>query len=119
MESIINTALYVDDLTLFLKDEQDIKQALKFSTLSGLEIKYIGWNQRQNRTDTFFRFVWKTRLKILGVHFTCDKCASQVEENWTGRAESIKRVIAWGTGGGGGGGGGDLSIAGKACIIIF
>ena len=34
--------------------------------------------------------------KILSVYFTCDICASQVEENWTGRVENIKRIInAW------------------------
>jgi len=34
--------------------------------------------------------------KILGVYFACDKCTSQVEENWTGRVENIERIInAW------------------------
>ena len=36
---------------------------------------------KQNCTDTFFTFVWKRRLDILGAYFTWDKCASQVEEN--------------------------------------
>ena len=46
------------------------------------------------------------------MYFACGKCASQVEENWTGRVENIKRIMnAWG------GGGGHLSIAGKVCII--
>ena len=51
---------------------------------------------KQNCTDTFLGFVWKRRLTILGVYFACDKCASRVEENWTGRVENIKRIInAW------------------------
>ena len=89
-----------------LKDEQDMQQALgtltEFSTFSGLETNRMKseamWlGTKQNCTDTFFGFVWKRRLKILGVYFACDKCASQVEENWTGRAENIKRIInAWG-----------------------
>ena len=48
--------------------------------------------------------------KILGVYFTCDKCASQVEENWTGRVENIKKIInVWEKR--------NLSIVGKVCII--
>ena len=44
------------------------------------------------------------------MYFACDKCASQVEENWTGRVENIKRITnAWGKR--------KLSIAGKVCII--
>ena len=44
------------------------------------------------------------------MYFACDKCASGVEENWTGRVENIKRVInAWEKR--------NLSIAGKVCII--
>ena len=41
----------------------------------------------------FFGFVWKRRLKILGGYFAYDKCASQDEENRTGRVENIKRII--------------------------
>ena len=70
------------------------------------------FSSKQICTDTFFGFVWKRRLKILGVYFACDKCASQVEENWTGRVENMKRIInAWEKR--------NLSIAGKVCIIIF
>ena len=47
---------------------------------------------------------------MLGVYFTCDKCASQVEENWTGRVENIKKIInVWEKR--------NLSIVGKVCII--
>ena len=42
LESIIKIALYADDITLFLKDEQDMQQALQifaeFSLFSCLEI---------------------------------------------------------------------------------
>ena len=81
MGSIIKIALYADDLTLFLKDEQDIQQTLEilaeFSTFSGLEINRMKseamWlGSKQNCTDTFFGFVWKRRLKILGVYFAAD-----------------------------------------------
>ena len=100
MESIIKIALYTDDLTLLLKDEQDMQQALgilaEFSTLSGLEINRMKseamWlGSKQNCTDTFLGLIWKRRLKILGVYFACYICASQAE-NLTGRVENIKET---------------------------
>ena len=95
--------------------QQALGTLAEFSTFSGLEINRMKseamWlGSKQNCTDTFFGFVSKTRLKIIGVYFSCDKCASQVEENWTGRVENIKRIInAWEKR--------NLSIAGKVCII--
>ena len=96
-----------------------MKQALtifaEFSSFSGLEInrkksEAMWLGSKQHCPDTFFGFVWKRRLKILGVDFPCDKCASQVEESWTGRVENIKRIInAWEKR--------NLSIVGKVCII--
>ena len=44
------------------------------------------------------------------MYFACDKCASQVEENWTGRKVNIKRIINAKEKR-------NLSIAGKVCII--
>ena len=82
--------------------QQALEILAEFSTFSGLEInrlksEAIWLGSKQNCTDTFSGFVWKRRLKILGVYFACDKCASQVEENWTRRVENIKRIInAWG-----------------------
>ena len=79
-----------------------MKQALtifaEFSSFSRLEIngkksEAMRLGSKQHCSATFFGFVRKRRLKILGVYFTCDKCASQVEENWTGRVESIMRII--------------------------
>ena len=95
--------------------QQALEILAEFSTFSGLEINQMKseamWlGSKQNCTDTFFGFVWKRRLKILGVYFACDKCASQVEKNWMERVENIKRIInAWEKR--------NLSIAGKVCII--
>ena len=95
--------------------QQALGTLAEFSTFSGLEINRMKseamWlGSKQNCTDAFFGFVSKRRLKIIGVYFSCDKCASQVEENWTGRVENIKRIInAWEKR--------NLSIAGKVCII--
>ena len=57
LESIITTALYTDDITLFLKDEKDMREALKifaeFSSFSGLAInrkKNSGNVARQHTT---------------------------------------------------------------------
>ena len=92
MESIIKIALYADDLLLFLKDEHDMQQALEilaeFSTFSGLEINRMKseamWlGSKQNCTDTFFGFVWKRRLNILGVYFACDNVLLKLKK--TGR----------------------------------
>ena len=95
--------------------QQALEILAEFSTFSGLEINQMKseamWlGSKQNCTDTFFGFVWKRRLKILGVYFACDKCASQVEKNWMERVENIKRIInAWEKR--------NRSIAGKVCII--
>ena len=95
--------------------QQALEILAEFFTFSGLEInrmksEAVWLGSKQNCTDTFFGFVWQRRLKILGVYFACDKCGSQVEENWTGRVENIKRMInAWEKR--------NLSIAGKVCII--
>ena len=76
-----------------------MKQALQifaeFSSFSGLEInrkksEAMWLGSKQHCPDAFFGFVWKRRLKILGVYFTCDKCASLVEENWTGRMKTLR-----------------------------
>ena len=85
----------------------------EFSTFSGLEInrmksEAMRLGSKQNCTDTFF---WICMEDILGVYFACNKCASEVEENWTGRVENIKiRINAWGKKI-------NLSIASKVCII--
>ena len=51
----------------------------------------------KNRTDTFFDFSWKEKLKLLGVYFCNYKCASHIDENWSERIVKIKRLISiWG-----------------------
>ena len=95
--------------------QQALKIFTEFSTFSGWEInrkksEAMWLGSKQHCPGTFFGFIWKRRLKILGIYFTCDKCASQVEENWTGRVENIQRIInAWEKR--------NLSIVGKVCII--
>ena len=85
------------DLTLLLKEEQDMQQALdilaEFSTFSGLEINRRQCGSVVNKTaltpflgDLYGRGDSKLLVCILPV-------TSQVEENWTGRVENIKRRI--------------------------
>ena len=102
---ILKVALYADDLTLFLTDENDLKHALNvfanFEKVSGLalniakcEAMWIGRNKF--RHDTHCNFKWKTKIKILGIYFSNSVCASLIEENYTERIEKIKRLIsAW------------------------
>ena len=59
--------------------QQALEILAEFSTFSGPEINRMKseamWlGSKQNCTDTFFGFVWKKRLTILGVYFACDKC---------------------------------------------
>ena len=52
------------------------------------------WSNK-NRTDTFFGFNWKKKLKILGLYFCSYKCASHIDENWSERIVKIKRLISF------------------------
>ena len=92
--------MYADDITLFLNDENGMHHALsvihEFSIFSGLEVNktkshamWLGSNKK--RTDTFFGFNWKGKLKILGVYFFNYKCASHIDENRLERIVKIKR----------------------------
>ena len=85
--------------------ENEMSNALSivegFSRISGLEIKRnqkpCGLVVKKQCAETFLNFVWKTKLKVLGVYFCNDKCASCVEENWAERIQAIKRLIfTWG-----------------------
>ena len=102
LDTLIKIALYADDITLFLQDEQDMYHALdifqEFSEISGLKINKVKseamWlGTRKESLDSFFGYTWKRRLKILGICFANDKSASLIEENWLNKVESIKRVI--------------------------
>ena len=115
----IKVALYADDLTLFLTDENDLKNALiifdEYENVSGLslnigkcEAMWLGRNKF--RHDKHCNFKWKTRMKILGVHFSNTLSASHIEENYKERINKIKRLIsAWEKR--------NLSIMGKIIIV--
>ena len=116
---LLKIALYADDVTLFLADEQDLANALSifraFKHVSGLSINvskceamWIG--SFKNRQDYYYDFNWKSKIKILGVYFSNSTPASKIEENYTSRIANIKRLIAnWEKR--------DLSIMGKILIV--
>ena len=69
MESIIKIALCADDLTLFLKDEQDMQQALgilaEIFTFSGLEINQCGSVVNKTALTTFLDLYGRGDSKFL------------------------------------------------------
>ena len=119
---IVNVAkilLYADDITLLLQDDGDMRNALmifdEFSLISGLYInrnksEALWLGSRKNCGLQPVDFVWKDKIKILGVYFSNSKCASEMEENWVKRVDTCKRLIAsWEKR--------NLSIMGKVCIV--
>ena len=115
----LKLALYADDVTLFLADRNDLNNVLfifrLFRNVSGLELNpskceamWLGSNK--NRQDVYHEFKWKKKIKILGVYFSNDKPASNIEDNYTDRIAKIKRLIStWEKR--------DLSIMGKIIIV--
>ena len=121
-KNIINTIkilLYADDITLVLKNREDVKIVLDllsvFKDLSGLEINiqktevmYLG--SLRNNLENNEGITLKNQLKILGVHFRADRSASHIEENWTERINKMKRMISnWEKR--------NLGLIGKICVI--
>lgn len=116
--SLVKILLYADDITLFLKDTDDMENVLKyideFTIFSGLKINrnkseamWLGsW---KNNTHKPLNFFWKEKMKILGVYFSNKVCASNIQENWLIRIVNCKRLICqWEKR--------NLSIMGKAQI---
>ena len=119
VSDLIKVALYADDVTLFLTDLQDLKYSLEviqeFSLFSGLVINQsksvaMWLGSKKNNNERLLGFQWKKRIKILGIYFMNDRPASQIEDNWSHRIETIQRLIhSWEKR--------DLSIMGKICVI--
>lgn len=119
LEDFVKIALYADDITLFLENENDLKQAFlifdAFSVVSGLkrnpakcEAMWLG--NKKHCQDEFCNLVWKRKLKILGIYYANDRSASHIEENWMERVVIVKRLISvWEKR--------NLSIMGKIIVI--
>ena len=116
---LVKIALYADDITLFLKDEHDLTRVINifnsFSVFSGLFINHsksvaMWLGSRKHCAEKFHGFDWKNKIKILGVYFSNDCCASLLKENWDHSIEFMKRIISsWEKR--------DLSIIGKIHVI--
>ena len=118
ISKMVKILLYADDITLFLQDEEDMRKTLmvfdEFSLISGLYInrkksEALWLGSRKGCGLKPVDFVWKDKIKILGVYFSNNKCASEIDENWIKRIDNCKRLIAtWEKR--------NLSIMGKVCI---
>ena len=118
VQNIIKTLLYADDITVFLKDVNDVKATIavlkEFSQISALylnlsksEAMGIGIS-KGIRHDLGVK--WVNEIKVLGIYFKNDKSASENDKNWTERVAKIKQLIKqwekW-----------NLGIWGKLCLI--
>ena len=116
--NIIKTLLYADDITVFLKDINDVKATIavlkEFSKISALylnlsksEAMGIGIS-KGIREDLGVK--WVNEIKVLGIYFSNDKAACENDKNWTERVAKIKQLIhqweKW-----------NLGIWGKLCLI--
>lgn len=117
--SVVKLLLYADDLTLFVQDKQDLKNALTlvsyFSKFSGLAMNHnkseaMWLGSKINCNEGGCDVNWKSSVKILGVHFQNNMCASNIETNWLPRVDKIKCIIqSWYKR--------NLSIMGKICLV--
>ena len=99
----IKLAMYADDTTLLMRDENDVQQALKivedFSIFSGLLLN-------RNKTEAMsigkdisgdsggIRWIPKNDyMKILGVYFNTTERISNIDKNWNAKLEAIIRLI--------------------------
>ena len=90
--------IYADDITLFLQDRDDLKNALSlvshFSKFSWLAMnrsktEAMCLRSKQYCTDDYYDIKWKLRVKILGVYFSNSIPGSEIDDNWLPRIENI------------------------------
>ena len=118
LDKIIKVLLYADDITVFLRDEKDVKSVIsiigEFSSFSALRLNLskseamgIGTSKRLN-FDLGVK--WVNEIKVLGIYFNNLTPASENEKNWTSKVDTIKQLIKqWEKR--------NLGIWGKLCII--
>ena len=98
-QKIIKTLLYADDITLLLKDTEDLNMVLRiidaFKNISGLSINrlkseamWLGSNMVNE--DRGFELKWVREITILGIYFVGDKQASKISKNWSENIEKCK-----------------------------
>ena len=114
---ILKVLMYADDITVFLKDNNDARLIIdiidEFTLISGLKLNKhkseamgIGATKNLRNLNTL---KCVNEIKILGLHFSNSICASENEKNWTKRIEYMKKlIITWEKR--------NLGIIGKICI---
>ena len=119
ISKILKTLLYADDVTLILKDEKDLERVLvileQFRHISGLSINktkteamWLGSSRIRRKGG--FGLKWVDELKILGIYFSNNISASEIDKNWLGRITKCKQIIKkWERR--------NLSLLGKICVI--
>ena len=96
---------YADDMTLLLKHESDLKEALaeidKFSKISGLKLNkkkslgmWVGSHKNKQYGSEEISWIKKDEnIKILGIFFSTKSEASNIPENWTAKIEDIQLTV--------------------------
>jgi len=98
---IIKILMYADDITVFLKDHNDVRIVIntinEFSAVSGLtlnknksEAMGIGSSKNICKTNNLNCV---QEIKILGIYFNNTFCASENEKNWRQRIDTLKSLI--------------------------
>ena len=110
---------YADDTTLFLSDNEDLRQAMEliehFTEISGLELnksKSLAMKLKGSPDNApIYEDIASTdEIKILGIYFRNDIPVSKVAKNWESRIDKITRLLNLWTKR-------NLSIVGKIIIL--
>ena len=91
-----------DDTTVFLKNEQAVKNCLQvikeFGKVTGLKLNIektegLWLGKGKNRGDNFANINWKKdAIKALGVFFGYNKQDIE-DKNWKGKVETVKKIL--------------------------
>ena len=118
IDQILKVLLYADDITVFVEQENDVHQVLniikEFTLISGLNLnmnksEIMGIGSSKNRRFNC-GMKWVNEIKILGIHFSNNTCASMNRNNWDNKIVCIKKLIAqWEKR--------DLGLLGKVCVV--
>ena len=96
---------YADDMTLLVKVEADLKQALtvieQFSKISELKLNrkksigmWVGGSKNNEIRGEGITWVEKGKnIKVLGIYFNASEEASNIQQNWTDKLNSIKTMV--------------------------
>ena len=102
-EAQIKVYQFADDTSFLCKSAIDIKEILsrlkQFSLFSGLFINIdkcviMPMGNNQNVPVENIEDIKVTdQVKVVGVHFRSDKCASSISKNWEDRIVKIKKIV--------------------------